>query len=102
MVSLNQREIYIIQLASRLPLIFHKQRRTFVVSILCDANPSAASLQLTTIYPDSAITQDVGMRSTMEMHKALEDGTLRLELRSPAAQREGGVHSLYSFEKLSK
>ncbi|CAM9682199.1 unnamed protein product [Ascophyllum nodosum] len=46
--------------------------------------------------------QDVGMRSTMEMHKALEDGTLRLELRSPAAQREGGVHSLYSFEKLSK
>lgn len=45
--------------------------------------------------------QDVGMRSMAEMHKALEDGSLRLELRSPAAQREGGVHSLHSFEKRS-
>lgn len=41
------------------------------------------------------------MRSTAEMHQALVDGTLRLELRSPAAQREGGVHSLYSVEKHS-
>lgn len=45
--------------------------------------------------------QDVGMRSMAEMHTALEDGSLRLELRSPAAQREGGVHSLHSFEKRS-
>ncbi|CAN0140254.1 unnamed protein product [Scytosiphon promiscuus] len=45
--------------------------------------------------------QDVGMRSMEEMHSALADGTLRLELRSPAAQREGGVHSLHSFEKRS-
>ena len=41
------------------------------------------------------------MRSMVEMHQALEDGSLRLELRSPAAQREGGVHSLHSFEKRS-
>lgn len=41
------------------------------------------------------------MRSMAEMHDALADGTLRLELRSPAAQREGGVHSLHSFEKRS-
>lgn len=39
------------------------------------------------------------MRAMDEMHAALEDGTLRLELRSPAAQREGGVHSLYSVDK---
>ena len=45
--------------------------------------------------------QDMGMRSMAEMHTALADGTLRLELRSPAAQREGGVHSLHSFEKRS-
>lgn len=47
------------------------------------------------------VWQDVGMRSMAEMHSALADGTLRLELRSPAAQREGGVHSLHSFEKRS-
>lgn len=41
------------------------------------------------------------MKSVSAMHTALADGTLRIELRSPAAQREGGVHSLHSFEKRS-
>lgn len=43
--------------------------------------------------------QDVGVRSMAELHAALMDGSLRIELRSPAAQREGGVHSLHSFDK---
>jgi IMP dehydrogenase len=43
--------------------------------------------------------QDVGFESLDVLRKALQDGSLRFELRSPAAQREGGVHSVHSFEK---
>ncbi|MCA8945515.1 MAG: IMP dehydrogenase, partial [Planctomycetes bacterium] len=38
--------------------------------------------------------QDAGMRSVEALHEGLEKGTLRFELRSPSAQREGGVHDL--------
>ncbi|MCA8915413.1 MAG: IMP dehydrogenase [Planctomycetes bacterium] len=41
--------------------------------------------------------QDAGVRSVEELHTGLEKGTLRFELRSPSAQREGGVHDLYSY-----
>jgi IMP dehydrogenase len=43
--------------------------------------------------------QDIGSRSTDQLVEKLVDGTLRFELRSPAAQREGGVHGLHSFER---
>jgi len=43
--------------------------------------------------------QDMGAASVTEMHGMLYSGSLRLELRSPAAQREGGVHGLHTFEK---
>jgi len=43
--------------------------------------------------------QDMGTRSVVAMHQILYSGDLRLELRSPAAQREGGVHGLHAFEK---
>ncbi|CAM9380329.1 unnamed protein product [Discosporangium mesarthrocarpum] len=43
--------------------------------------------------------QDMGMTSVKELHESLLDGSLRMELRSAAAQREGGVHSLHSFDK---
>ena len=42
--------------------------------------------------------QDLGVRSIAELHAALADGRLRFELRSPSAQREGAVHSLFSYE----
>ncbi|MCA8912672.1 MAG: IMP dehydrogenase [Planctomycetes bacterium] len=41
--------------------------------------------------------QDAGVRSVTELHNGLEKGTVRFELRSPSAQREGGVHDLYSY-----
>lgn len=41
--------------------------------------------------------QDAGKRSVPDLHKGIEDGTLRYELRSPSAQFEGGVHDLYSY-----
>jgi IMP dehydrogenase len=41
--------------------------------------------------------QDAGVRSVSALHTALEKGTLKFELRSPSAQREGGVHDLYSY-----
>lgn len=43
--------------------------------------------------------QDLGVRCIQELHSALYSDTLRFELRSPAAQREGGVHGLHSFER---
>ena len=43
--------------------------------------------------------QDLGWRSVSLAHEALRDGRLRFEIRSPAAQKEGGVHGLHSFER---
>ena len=41
--------------------------------------------------------QDAGVRSVNALHAAKDDGSLRFELRSPSAQREGGVHDLHSY-----
>merc|ERR1712217_985288 len=43
--------------------------------------------------------QDLGVKSLEDLKSQLYSGTLRFELRSPAAQREGGVHDLHSFER---
>jgi IMP dehydrogenase len=42
---------------------------------------------------------DIGTKSLDELHAARENGTLRAEFRSPAAQIEGGVHSVHSVIK---
>jgi len=41
--------------------------------------------------------QEVGCRNIAELHEALDGSRLRFEVRSPSAQREGGVHSLYTY-----
>merc|ERR1740120_192578 len=43
--------------------------------------------------------QDMGVKSVESLREQLYSGKLRFELRSPAAQREGGVHGLHSFER---
>jgi len=43
--------------------------------------------------------QDIGAKSVDELKSQLYSGQLRFELRSAAAQREGGVHNLHSFER---
>jgi IMP dehydrogenase len=43
--------------------------------------------------------QDIGAKSVVQLQEYLQCGKLRFELRSPAAQREGGVHGLHSFER---
>ena len=43
--------------------------------------------------------QDMGHRTIGELHDALENGRLLFELRSHSAQREGGVHSLFSYQE---
>merc|ERR1719450_1089746 len=43
--------------------------------------------------------QDIGCQTLKDLHEELYSGKLRFEIRSPAAQREGGVHGLHSFEK---
>merc|ERR1712038_1105449 len=42
--------------------------------------------------------QDIGASSVKQLHEQCCAGELRFELRSAAAQREGGVHDLHSFE----
>ena len=43
--------------------------------------------------------QDAGLRSLGDATARRDDGRLRFEIRSPAAQKEGGVHGLHSFQK---
>ena len=43
--------------------------------------------------------QDAGVKTLPEVWERLYEGELRFEIRSPAAQREGGIHSLHSFNK---
>jgi len=43
--------------------------------------------------------QDLGTKSVADAHAALRSGKMRLEVRSGAAQAEGGVHDMNSYEK---
>ena len=45
--------------------------------------------------------QDMGVRGVGALHAALEDGALRFEMRSLAAQVKGGVHGLHSYKESS-
>ena len=43
--------------------------------------------------------QDLGARSLARINEMREANALRFELRSPAAQKEGGVHGLHSYSQ---
>ena len=43
--------------------------------------------------------QDIGVKSMTALHGALEEGKITFETRTQSAQREGGVHDMYSYEK---
>mmetsp|Transcript_54961 Transcript_54961/g.81576 ORF Transcript_54961/g.81576 Transcript_54961/m.81576 type:complete len:432 (+) Transcript_54961:1-1296(+) len=43
--------------------------------------------------------QDAGLKSLSEAETRLYNGKLHFEIRSPAAQTEGGVHGLHSYTK---
>jgi len=43
--------------------------------------------------------QDIGYKDISSLHRALHDRHLKFEKRSPAAQMQGGVHSLHSYKK---
>lgn len=43
--------------------------------------------------------QDLGVTSIGELQNQMYDGDLRFQIRTPAAQLEGNVHSLYTYEK---
>ena len=45
--------------------------------------------------------QDLGAKSVAEAHHALYNGSQRLEGRTGAAQAEGGVHDMHSYDKRS-
>ena len=44
--------------------------------------------------------QDMGVKDLMSAHAKLAEGTIRVECRSNAAQAEGNVHDMYSFDKV--
>jgi len=43
--------------------------------------------------------QDIGVKDIPDLRTKCKNGTVRMELRSPGAQREGMIHHLYSYEK---
>ncbi|GJQ15902.1 hypothetical protein GpartN1_g7693.t1 [Galdieria partita] len=43
--------------------------------------------------------QDMGVLSIEQLHEYIDQGKLRMQLRTPAAQLEGNVHSLFTYEK---
>jgi len=45
--------------------------------------------------------QDIGVKSLTELRKQVKEGEVRFERRTTAAQAEGSVHSLHSYEKHS-
>ena len=42
--------------------------------------------------------QDIGVQSVEDLHTSMRNGKIRFERRSPAAQLEGGIHTLHSHE----
>lgn len=44
---------------------------------------------------------DIGYLSLKQLEAAHLSGALRFELRSPAAQREGQVHSVHTYDKVA-
>ena len=47
-----------------------------------------------------AAEQDLGARSVAAAHEMLGSGAIYLETRTGAAQAEGNVHDMYSFDKV--
>ena len=43
--------------------------------------------------------QDLGAKDLQNLSQMRASGNLRFELRTSAAQREGGVHNLHSYER---
>jgi hypothetical protein len=46
-----------------------------------------------------ACAQDLGAKSIAEARQLLAEGLMRMECRTGAAQSEGGVHDMLTFEK---
>ena len=46
--------------------------------------------------------QDMGCKDLPALHAATAQGTTRFEIRTAAAQTEGSVHSLHSYERDSQ
>ena len=43
--------------------------------------------------------QDLGIKNVQSLSQLNKNGKIRYEIRTPAAQKEGNVHSLYSYQK---
>jgi len=43
--------------------------------------------------------QDVGMKSLSELHVGMEQGIVKFEKRTPAAQAEGRVHTVQHVQE---
>jgi IMP dehydrogenase len=44
--------------------------------------------------------QDIGARSLEAAHRMLDEGNIYFETRTGAAQAEGNIHDMHSFEKV--
>ncbi len=50
--------------------------------------------------PSCTSAQDLGARSIAAAHEMLANGTMFLETRTGAAQAEGNVHDMHSYDKV--
>lgn len=41
----------------------------------------------------------MGVKSLADAHAEVYEGAIRFEIRSPSAQKEGGVHDLHSYTR---
>lgn len=63
------------------------------------ADPEIKQLEEPENVAAFAVAQDLGTKSVIDAHTFLRSGKMRLEVRSGAAQAEGGVHDMNTFEK---
>ena len=43
--------------------------------------------------------QDIGVQDVASLHNSVHADEVRFELRTASAQREGGIHNMYSYEE---
>ena len=84
-----------------IPFLMQAARQGFQVCHHCICKTSAANHRPAgPLRRDLVVLQDMGARSIAAAHEMLANGAIYLETRTGAAQAEGNVHDMFSFDKV--